>query len=63
VADASPAPDRAFGRSDRYQDGGRFVMDVQRRFWKLGYVGLGAGHLWTDDFSGWTAGAEISFAF
>ena len=38
-------------------------MDVQRLFWTLEYVGLRAGYLCTDDFSGWTVGAEIIFAF
>jgi hypothetical protein len=47
----------------RYQSGGRLVMDVQGLFWKLEYVGIGAGYFWSDRFSGWTIGAEISFAF
>jgi hypothetical protein len=32
-------------------------------FWKVEYVGIGAGYFWADNFSGWTIGAEISFAF
>jgi hypothetical protein len=46
-----------------YQTGGRFVMDIQGLFWKVEYVGIGAGYFWADNFSGWTIGAEISFAF
>jgi hypothetical protein len=53
----------SFGTSYFYQAGGRFVMDVQGLFWKLEYVGVGAGYFWSDNFSGWTVGAEISFAF
>ena len=46
-----------------YQAGGRFVMDIQGLLWHVEYVGLGAGYFWADKFSGWTVGAEISFAF
>ena len=53
----------SFGTSYFYQAGGRFVMDVQGLFWKLETVGIGGGYLWSDRFSGWTIGAEISFAF
>ena len=38
-------------------------MDVQGLLWHLEYFGLGAGYFWSDKFSGWTIGAEISFAF
>ena len=53
----------SFGTSYFYQSGGRLVMDVQGLLWKLEYVGIGAGYFWSDQFSGWTIGAEISFAF
>ena len=53
----------SFGTSYFYQSGGRLVMDVQGLLWKLEYVGIGAGYFWSDRFSGWTIGAEISFAF
>jgi hypothetical protein len=46
-----------------YNAGGRLVMDVQGLLWHLEYLGLGAGYFWSDKFSGWTIGAEISFAF
>ena len=46
-----------------YQAGGRFVMDIQGLLWHVEYVGVGAGYFWSDKFSGWTLGAEISFAF
>jgi hypothetical protein len=46
-----------------YQAGGRFVMDIQGLLWHVEYVGVGAGYFWADKFSGWTLGAEISFAF
>ena len=46
-----------------YQAGGRFVMDVQGLFWKPEYMGVNAGYFWTDNFSGRTLGAEVSFAF
>jgi hypothetical protein len=72
----TPAPDRRVGRSDLfggledalgtdhlYQAGGRFVMDVQGLFWKLEYVGVGAGYFGSDNFPGWTVGAETRFAF
>jgi hypothetical protein len=55
--------DDSFGTSYFYQSGGRLVMDVQGLLWKLEYVGIGAGYFWSDRFSGWTIGAEISFAF
>ena len=53
----------SFGTSYFYQTGGRLVMDVQGLFWKLETVGVGAGYFWSDKFSGWSIGAEISFAF
>ena len=53
----------SFGTNYFYQSGGRLVMDVQGLLWKLEYVGIGAGYFWSDRFSGWTIGAEISFAF
>jgi hypothetical protein len=53
----------SFGSSYFYQTGGRLVMDVQGLLWKLEYIGLGAGYFWSDKFSGWTIGAEVSFAF
>jgi hypothetical protein len=46
-----------------YQAGGRFVMDIQGLLWHVEYVGIGAGYFWNDKFSGWSIGAEISFAF
>jgi hypothetical protein len=46
-----------------YNAGGRVVVDVQGLLWHLEYIGLGAGYFWADKFSGWTLGAEISFAF
>jgi hypothetical protein len=46
-----------------YQAGGRLVVDVQGLFWHVEYVGVGAGYFWSDKFSGWSAGVEISFAF
>jgi hypothetical protein len=46
-----------------YQAGGRLVIDVQGLFWKVEYVGVGGGYFWSDTFSGWTIGAEISFVF
>ena len=46
-----------------YNAGGRFVMDIQGLLWHVEYVGVGAGYFWSDKFSGWTIGAEISFAF
>ena len=55
--------EESFGTSYFYQSGGRLVMDVQGLLWKLEYVGVGAGYFWSDRFSGWTIGAEISFAF
>jgi hypothetical protein len=53
----------SFGTDYFYQAGGRLVMDVQGLLWKLEYIGLGAGYFWSDRFSGWTIGAEVSFAF
>lgn len=53
----------SFGTDYFYQAGGRLVMDVQGLLWKLEYVGIGAGYFWSDNFSGWTIGAELSFAF
>jgi hypothetical protein len=38
-------------------------MNVQRLFRKLEYVGIRAGYFRSDNFSDWTAGAEIGFAF
>jgi hypothetical protein len=46
-----------------YQAGGRLVIDVQGLFWHLEYVRIGGGYFWNDKFSGWSIGAEISFAF
>ena len=46
-----------------HQAGGRFVMDIQGLLWHVEYVGVGAGYFWSDKFSGWSVGAEISFAF
>jgi Solitary outer membrane autotransporter beta-barrel domain len=53
----------SFGTDHFYQAGGRLVMDVQGLLWKLEYIGIGAGYFWSDRFSGWTIGAELSFAF
>jgi Solitary outer membrane autotransporter beta-barrel domain len=53
----------SFNTGHFYQAGGRFVIDVQGLLWKLEYVGVGAGYFWSETFSGWTIGAEISFAF
>ena len=53
----------SFGTPYFYQAGGRLVMDVTGLFWKLETLGIGAGYFWSDNFSGWTIGAEISFAF
>jgi solitary outer membrane autotransporter-like beta-barrel protein len=55
--------EESFGTDHFYQAGGRLVMDVQGLLWKLEYIGLGAGYFWSDRFSGWTIGAEVSFAF
>ena len=47
-----------------YQAGGRFVMDVQGLLWRVELAwGWGPGTSGSDEFSGWTLGAEISFAF
>jgi hypothetical protein len=53
----------SFGTSYFYQAGGRLVIDLQGLLWKLEYIGIGAGYFWVDRFSGWTIGAEVSFAF
>jgi hypothetical protein len=53
----------SFGTDHLYQAGGRLVMDVQKLLWKLEYIGIGAGYFWSDTFSGWTLGAEVSFTF
>jgi hypothetical protein len=53
----------SFGTDHFYQAGGRLVMDVQKLLWKLEYIGIGAGYFWSDKFSGWTLGAEVSFSF
>ena len=46
-----------------YQAGGRLVVDIQGLLWHVEYVGVGAGYFWSDKFSGWSIGVEISFAF
>ena len=38
------------------------LMDVRGLLWKLEYIGMGAGYFWSDRFSGWTIGAEVSLA-
>lgn len=53
----------AFGSDYMYQAGGRLVIDLQGLLWHVEYVGIGGGYFWNDKFSGWSIGAEISFAF
>ena len=53
----------AFDTDYMYQAGGRLVIDIQGLLWHVEYLGVGAGYFWNDKFSGWSVGAEISFAF
>ena len=62
-SEVSGGLEESFKTDHFYQAGGRFVMDVQGLFWKLEYVGIGGGYFWAENFSGWTIGAEIAFAF
>jgi hypothetical protein len=42
---------------------GRIVLDFLGDFWKVQWIGLGISHLWGDNFTGWSYGADIAFRF
>jgi hypothetical protein len=46
-----------------YDTGGRLVVDLVGLLWKLEYLGIGASYFFSDNFSGWSYGAEVSFKF
>jgi hypothetical protein len=46
-----------------YDAGGRLVVDLVGLLWKLEYLGIGASYFFSDNFSGWSYGAEVSFKF
>jgi hypothetical protein len=46
-----------------YDAGGRLVVDLVGLLWKLEYLGIGASYFFSDSFSGWSYGVEVSFKF
>jgi hypothetical protein len=46
-----------------YDTGARLVVDLVGLLWKLEYLGIGASYFFSDNFSGWSYGAEVAFKF
>ncbi|MCD6338059.1 MAG: hypothetical protein J7M29_01580 [Verrucomicrobia bacterium] len=46
-----------------YSSGGRAVLDVYGKMWKVQYIGPAAAYFWAPSFTGWTAGMEVDFLF
>lgn len=42
---------------------GRVVLDFLNQLWKFQWIGLGASYVWGPNFTGWTAGADVTFVF
>ena len=42
---------------------GRLVLDFLDQLWKVQYIGVGVSYLWSDNFSGWSIGADVAFRF
>jgi len=42
---------------------GRLVLDFLNQLWKVQWIGIGASYVWGNNFSGWTAGADVTFRF
>jgi hypothetical protein len=46
-----------------YQVQGRLVLDFLDQLWKVQYIGIGVTYMWSDDFNGWSIGADVAFRF
>jgi hypothetical protein len=46
-----------------YEVHGRLVLDFLNQLWKVKWIGIGGSYVWGGSFSGWTAGADVSFQF
>jgi hypothetical protein len=42
---------------------GRLVLDFLDQLWKVQYIGIGVSYLWSDNFNGWSIGADVAFRF
>jgi Solitary outer membrane autotransporter beta-barrel domain len=42
---------------------GRLVLDFLDQLWKVQYIGVGVSYLWSDNFNGWSIGADVAFRF
>ena len=50
-------------KDNLYDAGGRLVVDLVGLLWKREYLGIGVSYFFSDNFSGWSYGAEVSFKF
>jgi hypothetical protein len=46
-----------------YTTNARFVWDPNGQLWVLRWIGLGVSYLWGHQFSGWSAGLDLSLRF
>jgi hypothetical protein len=42
---------------------GRLVLDFLSQLWKVQWIGIGGSYFWAGNFTGWSAGADVSFRF
>jgi len=46
-----------------YEAHGRLVLDFLDQLWKVQWIGIGYSYMWSDDFHGWSVGADVTFRF
>ena len=46
-----------------YEVHGRLVLDFLNQLWKAQWIGIGGSYLWGSNFTGWSAGADVTFRF
>ena len=42
---------------------GRLVLDFLDQLWKVQWIGIGGSYMWSDNFNGWSIGADVAFRF
>jgi hypothetical protein len=46
-----------------YEVHGRLVLDFLDQLWKVQWIGIGGSYMWSDNFNGWSIGADVAFRF